>query len=479
MIPKSLYSLGLILLLVGCATKKPQVQAPPPLPVTLKTLESGVMVDSSEFVGTLEARNRVSLAPRIQGRILKINVKEGDRVQTRQIIAELEPSQAQEDVKAAQGDLAIAQANLGNAQAQQRQIEAERDATTDTLALRKTDVTSTQANLKNREAELVSRENELKEAQSDLKLAQKNYQRTAFLVKQGALSRQDLDNDLNALETAQSTVAAKRSVRDAARAARDQAITQIQAARDAVSVAEKNLNAANQRVSAAAASVNSQRAAVTRAEGQLGSISQNLAYNFIKAPIDGVVGNFNSKKVGDFINIGDQLTTITNNKVLDLNVEIPAENLNRLRVGLPVDIIKQDGTPGPRGQVTYIAPSINQNTQSVLTKLTFNNDNNALRDQQYVTAKVIWQENPGVLVPATAVTSIGAQKFVFLANSEEKDGKTVLVAKQVPIQVGSLQGQSYQVISGVKSGDKIAVSRILDLKNGREITQETTTSKLF
>ena len=82
---------------------------------------------------------------------------------------------------------------------------------------------------------------------------------------------------------------------------------------------------------------------------------------------------------------------------------------------------------------------------------------------------MIWDTQPGVLIPTTAVSSLGGQKFVFLAQPGESQGG--LVAKQVPVKVGAIQGQSYQVISGVKPGDRIAVSRILDLKDGRPIKE--------
>ena len=52
-----------------------------------------------------------------------------------------------------------------------------------------------------------------------------------------------------------------------------------------------------------------------------------------------------------------------------------------------------------------------------------------------------------------------------------------LVAKQQPIKVGAIQGQAFQVLYGLKKGDRIAVSGILDLKDGTPITEATLTSE--
>jgi multidrug resistance efflux pump len=117
----------------------------------------------------------------------------------------------------------------------------------------------------------------------------------------------------------------------------------LQANKEALNIAIQNELASQQQVAAAAATVNSRQAAVASAEGQLGATRQNLVFNTIIAPIDGFVGDFNQRKVGDIISLGEELTSLTNNKTLELNVQIPVELQPRLRVGLPVEIINPDG----------------------------------------------------------------------------------------------------------------------------------------
>jgi multidrug efflux pump subunit AcrA (membrane-fusion protein) len=147
-----------------------------------------------------------------------------------------------------------------------------------------------------------------------------------------------------------------------------------------------------------------------------------------------------------------------------------------------VEIVNKDGSTGVKGQVTYISPTVSRDTQSVLVKFSFVNDG-SLRDRQYTKARVIWDRKPGVLVPTTAVTVVGAQKFVFVAAEEKpEEGKTAakepakesakprLVVRQIPVQTGAIQGQAYQVVSGIKPGDRIAVDQILSLRDGTPIT---------
>ena len=101
----------------GCSGKE-KAQEPQAIAVKLKTMESATLLNSSEYVGTLEARNRVSLAPRTEGRILEIFARQGDRVKRDEPIVELEPTQEQENVNAATQSVNVEKARLGQVQAE-------------------------------------------------------------------------------------------------------------------------------------------------------------------------------------------------------------------------------------------------------------------------------------------------------------------------------------------------------------------------
>jgi RND family efflux transporter MFP subunit len=432
------------------------------------------MIKSSEYVGTLEAKQRVNLAFKISGRIAKIFVEDGAFVRQGQPIAELEPEQQKENVNAAVHQVNVIRANLSNAEARLRQAQSERDAIQTTIPQREADIAGVKATLLNRQAEISSRNAALREAIANEDLAKKNYARSVFLVREGAQSKQDLDNQNNALAVAKANVEARRQQRDAAIASRDQAAAQIPAAQEALNNAIKNVATAEQQIGAAAANVNSQKAAVNQAQAQLASVSKDLGFTILRAPISGTLGSFNQKKVGDFVNPGEVLTTMTNNDTFNLNIAIPTEYRQQLRVGLPVEAVNPDDKPGVRGQITFISPQVNQATQSILTKVSFANDG-SLRDEEYVKVRVIWDRILGVLIPTTAVTSLGGQKFVFVAaNDKNAEGKESLVARQTPIEVGTIQGQAYQILKGVKPGDRVILNRILDLRNGTAITDEAT-----
>ena len=269
------------------------------------------------------------------------------------------------------------------------------------------------------------------------------------MVEGGALAQQNLDDDNSELRSS----LARRNSRN-----------------ETLNAAIESLQAAERQIEQARANINSQNAVIGRAESELGSVSQNLAFNTINAPINGIVGSFDENKIGDYVSVGEQLTTITNNQSFDLNISIPIENRDRLEVGLPVETINTDGNAELEGEITYVAPLVQQNTQSVLAKATFTNAN-SLRDREYARVRVIWNERPGVLVPTVAVSSLAGQNFVYVATEDnsQEDADSSLIVQQRPVNLGNIENQSYQVISGLEPGERIAVSNVPSLNDGAEI----------
>ena len=205
---KTLLSSLLILcfLTTACGDRQRKAAGPERLPVKLATLTAAPLIDSSEYVGTLEARQRVKLSPsRTNGRIVNILVPQGATVRRGQRLVEIQPVQQKEDVRAKIGSLVSARADLSASEAELRQREAERDSA-------KARVEESRANLAKEEANVA-------DAKSQLNLALINYRRSYFLVKQDVRPQQDLDDKTNDLRTKKAQLDANIKARDAAQGA--------------------------------------------------------------------------------------------------------------------------------------------------------------------------------------------------------------------------------------------------------------------
>ncbi len=388
-------------IVTGACNQNPNSQGQfgnqPPVPVELTTVETGTIENSSTFLGTLEAEDRVTLQPEIEGRIVNIYVRSGQRVVKGQQIAQLRP-----DRERARVDSAIANANAARAarEAARAQLESARSRYT--------------------------------RAEADLKLAEADLQRNTNLVESGVLQRRELEV----------------SQRDIVRAKTD-------------------LKQAEDEIEAARASLDRSIAQYKQAQAEVQVDSTTLQYSQVLAPISGIVGDFPVKE-GDFVNTQSTITTITQNDYLDLRISVPVARSRELRQGLSVELIDPNNRDIlARGQVDFISPTVDTSLQNILVKARFRNNNGILRDRQFVTAKIIWSEQPGILIPTVSVSRLGGQSFVFIAT---ENNQTV---KQQPVKLGEIQGNSYRVIEGISPGDNIAVTNILKLSNEAKITPAT------
>lgn len=286
-----------------------------------------------------------------------------------------------------------------------------------------------QAALSNATAELKAVEAEKLEALAELQLQNQQFKRISSLVKEGAIPVQDLDQVKRDLE-----------------------------------IATARVKTAEERIRASVASRQQAEAALQQAEAAANLTEEELKDNLVTAPIAGVVGD-RLVKVGDYVESGDALTTITQNQTLNLNLSIPIEKSPQLILGLPVQIINPtSGTPILTGKISFISPEVSSNSQAILAKASFPNAELVLRSGQLVQARVIWNEGQGVFVPATAISRLGGETFVFVAENQANSEE--LIARQMRVQLGNIEGNNYQVLAGLKPGDKIVVAGIQNLSDG-------------
>ena len=224
----------------------------------------------------------------------------------------------------------------------------------------------------------------------------------------------------------------------------------------------------------AAAQRASTQADLSAAESQLRAQSVQSSYYRIGAPFDGIVGDL-PVKVGDLVTPQTPITQFTQDGRLEAYVNVPLLLAPRIRLETVVQILGNDDQPVVEAPVSFISPSVDPATQTVLLKAVFENTG-GLRYSQYVRVRLVYGQRQALVVPVVAVTRQGGQPFVYVAGraSGQSGG---LVAEQRPVQLGEVVGNDYVVTGGLKEGEQVVISGVQFVRNGAPLQPEQLASK--
>ena len=265
-----------------------------------------------------------------------------------------------------------------------------------------------------------------------------------------------LEIDAGRQEAAVGTLEATRASREADQAYVTQQSTRLAALLAAGAVSQQEFDQADaQRRSGVA-----QLAALDQ---QIREQRVELGYHRVLAPAAGVVGDI-PVRVGDRVTRSSVLTTVDDNQGLEVYLQVPVQQAPDLSVGLPVRLVDDQGATVATTTITFVAPSVDPATQSVLAKAALDRPGD-LRNDQFVRARIVWRSSEGLTAPLVSMTRINGRFFAFVAEGE--GDKTV--ARQRAVDLGELVGNNYVVLKGLSVGDRLIVSGVQKIGDGAPV----------
>ncbi len=219
-------------------------------------------------------------------------------------------------------------------------------------------------------------------------------------------------------------------------------------------VSKQDLDQAKSAMDAAQAQMDSLDAQVSEQQVQ-------LHYYRVVAPRCGIVGDI-PVRVGDRVTSSTQLTTVDQPGSLEVYVYVPIDHAAQLKMNLPVQVLDSNGKVMANSRISFISPQVDNATQTILVKARIANSNDALRQSQFIRARLVWGTHDNPEVPILAVSRLAGQYFAFVA--EPQNGG--YVARQKALKIGQTVGNDYEVEDGIKPGDKVIVSGTQFLLDG-------------
>ena len=137
------------------------------------------------------------------------------------------------------------------------------------------------------------------------------------------------------------------------------------------------------------------------AEAQLKALDEQirqqrsqLNYYRVVSPNAGTVGDV-PVNPGDRVTRSTVLTTVADNDLLEVYINVPVQQAAQLKVGLPVRLMDDRGQLLNTNRITFVSPSVDTATQSVLAKAELVDGRNQFRSDQFVRAQVVFTSAAG------------------------------------------------------------------------------------
>ena len=233
---------------------------------------------------------------------------------------------------------------------------------------------------------------------------------------------------------------------------------------------------------AAQARRDNDKARVLQAQADTKQAQINLDYTKVIAPFDGVV-SARQVSTGELVGGSQVLATIVQLDPIWVNFSASERDVLHVRdmlqkrgekatdlLGTAVEVGVQTDTGYPyKGKLDYIAPTVNQATGTLAARAELRNDRRLMLPGFFVRVRVPLEETPALLVPAVALGSDQAGRYVLVVNADD-------TVEQRKVEVGPSVGEMAVIEKGLKPEDRVVVAGILRATPGQKVDPQTQTA---
>lgn len=279
--------------------------------------------------------------------------------------------------------------------------------------------------------DLTKAKSDVASAKQTLEAAQKIYASREGLVKEGALAQKVLDDAKVALVQAQSNY----------------------------DVAQQHLTAIQ--TVGQASQLRSSQAQLNAAQAHFQSASAQSSYAEVRSPIKGLIAD-RPLNLGEMASSGSALFTVVDISRIVARANISVAQAAFIKKGQAATIKGPGGDI--EGKVSVVSPAVDTNTTTVQVWVEAANAGEALKPGSTVHIEIAVGEVPdAITIPATALLSSdeGGDK-VMMAGTDS-------LAHEQKVEVGVREGDTVQILNGVKPGDQVIVNGGLGLDDKAKI----------
>ena len=367
-------------------------------------------------VGTVEAKVVLQLAAKITGRIVSMSVDQGDEVRMGEVLVQLENSEISAEVERAA-------ANLDRA---------------------KLAVAAQQAVLLRAQAGLAATDAAIAKARSNQSVTRANAERWRKLSATNLVAQMDLDERINAAQSADADLQSAEALREAA--AKEAAVQEV-----SVQVARRDIAAA---------------------QAALAAVEAKKADSVITSPITGYVVS-RELETGAAVNPGTPILKLADPRTIWVTVFVDEREAGPITVGAVAEVALRS-KPGRvfRGKVVRIRRESDRVTEQLTVDVGFDQPPERLTLGEQAEATIRPTAKSAIALPLAA-----------LVQSPKGAGAWIVVDGRLRfrrLRLGVVDPAGWiEVVEGLTGGEQVVIApgKLADLKNeGRRVTAAAQTS---
>lgn len=217
----------------------------------------------------------------------------------------------------------------------------------------------------------------------------------------------------------------------------------------------------NEQFDQLAATLRIDQADTESAEKALSLAQKKLGDTDIKAPFKGSVQK-RLVALGEYVSPGKQIYSLIATDPIKLRCPMPERFVPMAKVGMPVHLTV-DAKPGATytGNITRIAPALDESSRTLLIEAEVANPDGALKPGFFAHVTMNLGNDTALFVPNGAVLRYAGVARVFVIE------RGVVRAREVT--TGAVVGDHTEITSGLKEGERVAVSDVDRLADGTPI----------
>lgn len=194
-------------------------------------------------------------------------------------------------------------------------------------------------------------------------------------------------------------------------------------------------------------------------------VKARISETELRAPFDGIIG-LRYLSEGSYATSSTKIARLVKAKPIKIEFSISEKYSSEIRIGYPITFKIGDDNKVYDAAVYAIDPKIDINTRTVVLRALYHNSNEELKPGTYagVTLELSKREN-AVSIPTEALIPEmeGEKVFVF------RNGK----AMSVPVTTGLRTESRLEITNGLKFGDTLIVTGIMQLRQNLPVVIDT------